>query len=83
MKKFLKKNWALIGWVLSIALDQQFQIVETLVKNPDTVKLIYGLGSVILAKLWNTGNSQQMFSRTENPEDTTNPDNPQFPKCKY
>ncbi|MEA1848936.1 hypothetical protein U9K52_08440 [Chryseobacterium sp. MHB01] len=59
MKKFLKNNWALIGWILSIALDQQFKIVETLVKNPDSVKLIYGIGSVILAKFWNTNKANK------------------------
>lgn len=54
MKTFIKKNWALIGWVFSIVIDQQFQIVEMLFHNPELVKLTYGIGSIILAKFWNT-----------------------------
>ena len=63
MEKFITKNWALIGWGLSIALDQQFKIVENLVHNEDVVKLIYGIGSLVLAKFWNTNNNRSVTSR--------------------
>ena len=51
MKKWISKNWALIGFVLSFALDQIFGILEGLVGSDISV-FIHGLGAIVLAYYW-------------------------------
>lgn len=50
MISFLKKNWAVIGFLISFILDSQYKILETLLDNNDFwVNIIRGLGVFVVA----------------------------------
>ena len=52
MKNFLAKNWAIIGWVLTVILDKSTGLVEHLVPNAYWQNFIYILGTGLLAHFW-------------------------------
>lgn len=50
MISFFKKNWAVIGFLISFILDSQYKILETLLDNNDFwVNIIRGLGVFVVA----------------------------------
>ena len=51
MKTFFKNNFALVLFVLTIILDEKYNILSMLIKNPEILKLVKMLGSVIMAYL--------------------------------
>jgi len=49
MSKFLKKNWAVIGFLISFILDSQYGILEHFIKDAFWINIIKGLGVFITA----------------------------------
>lgn len=54
MKKFLKKYWVVISFVLSFILDAQYQILEHFITDLFWLNIVKGLGALVLAYF--TGN---------------------------
>ena len=52
MKKVIKKHWALIVWIMAFIFDRQNEFVEVLVKDPVLIKMVYGIGSILLSYFW-------------------------------
>ena len=52
--KFLKKFSAIIVFVLTIVLDQQYNILNSFIKDPLIITAIHGIGALILAKFTNS-----------------------------
>ena len=55
--KTLKKNWALIGFILAFLLDNQLGLVELITQNETWQEVIKGVGAILLAYFWNNGKS--------------------------
>jgi hypothetical protein len=53
----IKKHWALIGFILSFALDTQFGLLESLIGSEQWVNIIRGLGAIVLAYFWQSSNN--------------------------
>lgn len=49
MKKLLKKNWAIIGFLISFVLDSQYGILERFIEDVFWINIIKGLGVFITA----------------------------------
>jgi len=49
MKKLLKKNWAIIGFLISFILDSQYGILERFINDVFWINIIKGLGVFITA----------------------------------
>lgn len=50
MINFFKKNWAIIGFLISFVMDSQYKILETLLNNNEfAINIVRGLGAFILA----------------------------------
>jgi len=49
MKKLLKKNWAIIGFLISFILDSQYGILEHFIHDVFWINIIKGLGVFITA----------------------------------
>jgi hypothetical protein len=54
MKKAIKKNWVLIGWIATFLIDQETGFVEKLVKDEYWRNFIYGVGALVVAYFWNS-----------------------------
>lgn len=52
LQKTLTKHWALVVWILAFLLDRQNEFVEALFKDPTIVKMVYGIGSILLSYFW-------------------------------
>jgi len=61
MKEFIKKNWALIGFIVAIIFDSQYGILEKLITDPFWLNIARGLGAVILGYF--TENKLGLFSK--------------------
>lgn len=57
MKNFLKKHWALIGFILAFLIDQNTGLLELLTENQVYQNLIKGLGAILLAYFWKNENN--------------------------
>lgn len=63
MKEFIKKHWALLGFILAFLIDQNTGIVELVTSNVTLQNLIKGLGAIFLAYFWKTENNTEKKSR--------------------
>lgn len=54
MKKLIKKNWVLIGWITTFLIDQKTGFVEKLVSDEYWRNFIYGVGTLVVAYFWNS-----------------------------
>lgn len=55
MKKFIKNYWGIIVFVLTFAIDTNYGILEKIITDPFYVKIIRGLGGVLLAAITGGG----------------------------
>jgi hypothetical protein len=49
MENFIKKNWALIGFILGFIFDSQFGFLEKLITDPFWLNIVKGIGAILLA----------------------------------
>jgi hypothetical protein len=54
MKKLIKKNWVLIGWIATFLINQETGFVEKLVTDEYWRNFIYGVGTLVVAYFWNS-----------------------------
>lgn len=71
--KIIKKNWAIIGFLISFILDSQYGILEHFIQDVFWINIIKGLGVFITAyftqaKLGLGGNANHL-NKDEDPED--------------
>lgn len=74
MKKFLTKNWALIGFILAFLIDDQTGFLKSFIESETIVNVVKGIGAILLAYFWNTPKV------TGRELDNTDPQNPIKPK---
>lgn len=74
MKKFLTKNWALIGFIIAFLIDDQTGFLKSIIASESLVNVIKGIGAVLLAYYWNTPKT------TARELDNSDPFNTNIPK---
>jgi hypothetical protein len=52
MKNFLNKHWAVIIWILTVALDEKYGLAEAIFSKAWQISLFQILGSLLLAYKW-------------------------------
>jgi hypothetical protein len=63
IKKWIKKNWALIGFVLAFILEQKTGIIGKLFPDPVWQETVKGLGGILLAYYWNSADNIDRLSK--------------------
>lgn len=57
MKKFLTKNWSLIGLIVGFMLDHSFDILKNSGLTLTQIDLIKGLGAIIAGYYWTSNHN--------------------------
>jgi hypothetical protein len=63
MKKFIKKNWSIIGLIVAFMVNNAFQILETSGLNHTQIELVKGLGAVISGYYWTTKYNEKIINK--------------------
>lgn len=53
MKNFLEKHWAVIVWVLTVVIDKEYGLAETIFSEAWQISLFQILGTLALSYKWN------------------------------
>lgn len=59
MKKFLTKNWSLIGLIVGFLLDHTFDILQNSGLTHNQIDLVKGLGAVISGYYWTSKHNEK------------------------
>jgi hypothetical protein len=57
MKKFIKKNWSLIGLIVGFLIDNTFDILDGSVLTQSQIKLIQLFGAIIAGYYWTSSHN--------------------------
>ena len=60
MKNLIKKNWAFIGWLLTVILDKSTGLVEKLVVDDFWQNFIYVFGTALMGYFWTTKHNENI-----------------------
>ena len=55
---FIKKHWALIGFILAFLIEQNTGFLDLITQNPTLQNLIKGVGAIVLAYFWHTPDNE-------------------------
>ena len=82
MNSFLRKHWAVIVWVLTVALDEKYGLAESLFSKDWQISLFQIFGTLVLAYKWNPAVKLEV-SALEDENNITDPLHPNVPKKKF
>ena len=61
MKKFIKKNWSIIGLIVAFMVNNAFQILETSGLSHTQIELIKGFGAIISGYYWTSNHNKKVI----------------------
>lgn len=61
MKKFIKKNWSLIGLIVAFLVDKTFVILDNSGLSHDQIDIIKGLGAIVSGYYWTTKHNEKIL----------------------
>lgn len=83
MKNFLEKHWAVIIWVLTVALDEKYGLAEAMFSKAWQISLFQIFGTLALAYKWNPSEKAPLLNLSALADDTSDPIRSEHPKTRH
>lgn len=60
MKKFIKKNWSIIGLIVAFMVNNAFKILENSGLSNTQIELVKGLGAIVSGYYWTSTHNKKV-----------------------
>lgn len=83
MKQFLEKHWAVIVWVLTVVIDQQYGLAAAIFDKAWQISLFQIVGTLLLSYKWNPAIEQSLPKLSVSADDNSDPVRTEHPKTRH